>query len=269
MEDGRGEREDSAPSRRDVSGLPIMHWEALSLRIAELEKQEEEKKDKLAKSASASLDRGRAPVGSAGGRRDSREDTRRRHRYRREDDDDDGGGGDHVSALGSRMQTQMNLQLCFINNSESDEEEEEEEEPDAAAAAAAVPGASAVTGRQTPAPAHKSEKSKSGGFRNTWRRLRQRLRADNKAAAAAANPTGADRTDLAGRWRRGDVRELTLVELRARRSFLAQTVQELSSDLVAGLQVRDQLRTEQDAMLLELQDLTSPGSPLGAAVGTV
>lgn len=33
----------------DNLGLPIMHWEALSLRIAELEKQEEEKRDKRAK----------------------------------------------------------------------------------------------------------------------------------------------------------------------------------------------------------------------------
>lgn len=31
----------------DNLGLPIMHWEALSLRIAELEKQEEEKKAKV------------------------------------------------------------------------------------------------------------------------------------------------------------------------------------------------------------------------------
>ncbi len=31
----------------DSQGLPIMHWEALSLRIAELEKQEEEKKAKV------------------------------------------------------------------------------------------------------------------------------------------------------------------------------------------------------------------------------
>lgn len=30
----------------DDLGLPIMHWEDLSLRIAELEKQEEERKEK-------------------------------------------------------------------------------------------------------------------------------------------------------------------------------------------------------------------------------
>jgi len=32
---------------KDNLGLPIMHWEALSLRIAELEKQEENKKAKV------------------------------------------------------------------------------------------------------------------------------------------------------------------------------------------------------------------------------
>ena len=31
----------------DDLGLPIMHWEALSLRIAELEKQEEERKGRV------------------------------------------------------------------------------------------------------------------------------------------------------------------------------------------------------------------------------
>lgn len=39
----------------DNLGLPIMHWEALSLRIAELEKQEEEKKGKKAKVRGHSL----------------------------------------------------------------------------------------------------------------------------------------------------------------------------------------------------------------------
>lgn len=39
----------------DNLGLPIMHWEALSLRIAELEKQEEEKKEKKAKVRGHSL----------------------------------------------------------------------------------------------------------------------------------------------------------------------------------------------------------------------
>lgn len=44
---------------------------------------------------------------------------------------------------------------------------------------------------------------------------------------------------------------------------LLLTTLELSSELVGRLQVRDQLRTEQDAMLLEIQDLTSLWSSNG------
>lgn len=39
--------------------------------------------------------------------------------------------------------------------------------------------------------------------------------------------------------------------------FVLFTTLELSSELVGRLQIRDQLRMEQDAMLLEIQDLTS------------
>lgn len=40
----------------DNLSLPIMHWEALSLRIAELEKQEEEKKEKKTKVSGHSVE---------------------------------------------------------------------------------------------------------------------------------------------------------------------------------------------------------------------
>ncbi|KAF6739155.1 hypothetical protein FQA47_001510 [Oryzias melastigma] len=101
---------------KDDLGLPIMHWEALSLRIAELEKQEEERKAK----AGASAERGTTPGNWA------------EERGRRPDRWEDGNDAcnSHVLALTSRLQTQMNLQLCFINNSESEEEEEEEKKGD-------------------------------------------------------------------------------------------------------------------------------------------
>lgn len=38
---------------------------------------------------------------------------------------------------------------------------------------------------------------------------------------------------------------------------LLSALSDLSSELVSCLHIRDQLRTEQDAMLLEVQDLTS------------
>ncbi|AWO95811.1 putative schwannomin-interacting protein 1-like [Scophthalmus maximus] len=56
---------------------------------------------------------------------------------------------------------------------------------------------------------------------------------------------------------RSDLQSFGVKELNALCSTLSQTIQDLSSDLVGRLQVRDQLRTEQDAMLLEVQDLTS------------
>ncbi|KAM8881244.1 schwannomin-interacting protein 1 [Synchiropus picturatus] len=222
----------------DSLGLPIMHWEALSLRIAELEKQEVERKERRAKSG-VSLERGRTPV--------SWKEERGRRAESWEDSDD--ACNSHVSALTSRLQTQMNLQLCFINNSESEEEEEAKD-------AGEKESSTARRGTLQTPPTAKVEKPKSRGFRNTLRNLRDRLRTDHKQLTAAhCDP--AQRRHL----ERSDLQNLTMKELNALCKSLSQTIQDLSSDLVGRLQVRDQLRTEQDAMLLEVQDLTSLTSP--------
>ncbi|XP_034532819.1 schwannomin-interacting protein 1 [Notolabrus celidotus] len=218
----------------DNLGLPIMHWEALSLRIAELEKQEEEKKAK-----GLSPDRGRAPV--------SWMEERGRRGESWEDRDD--ACNSHVLALTSRLQTQMNLQLCFINNSESEEEEEEEEKEGESSSTRR--GAALV--QKSPQPAAKPEKPKSRGFRNTLRNLRDRLRTDHKTQSAARSDPAAQRRHL----ERSDLKKFSMKELNAHNKSLSKNIQDLSSELVGLLQVRDQLRTEQDAMLLEVQDLTS------------
>ncbi|XP_010751619.1 schwannomin-interacting protein 1-like isoform X2 [Larimichthys crocea] len=215
----------------DSLGLPIMHWEALSLRIAELEKQEEEKKEKKEKSG-ASLERGRAPVSW----------TEERGRRAESWDDGDDACNSHVLALTSRLQTQMNLQLCFINNSESEEEEEKKEGE-----------RGTVQVHKNPQPPAKPEKSKSRGLRNTLRNLRDRLRTDHKTLPAACSPPVVQRRHL----ERSDLQNFSIKDLKALSMSLSQAIQDLSSELVGRLQVRDQLRTEQDAMLLEVQDLTS------------
>ncbi|XP_077961856.1 schwannomin-interacting protein 1 isoform X1 [Gasterosteus aculeatus] len=214
----------------DNLGLPIMHWEALSLRIAELEKQEEENKEKKAKRG-VSLERGRAPVSW----------TEERGRRRESWEDGDDACNSHVLALTSRLQTQMNLQLCFINNSESEEEEEDEKKK----------GAAQV--QKTPQPPAKPEKPKSRGFRNTLRNLRDRLRTDHRTPAAARSEPVVQKKHV----ERSDLQNLSMKDLNALCASLSQNIQDLSSDLVGRLQARDQLRTEQDAMLLEVQDLTS------------
>ncbi|KAM9836900.1 schwannomin-interacting protein 1-like isoform 1-T2 [Aulostomus maculatus] len=221
-------------------GLPIMHWEALSLRIAELEKQEEERKEKMAKSG-VSLERGRVPLSwmeERGRRVESWEDG-------------DSACNSHVSALTSRLQTQMNLQLCFINNSES-EEEEEEKESDMSQKDSDNTRRGTLQAQKNPPPPSMPDKPKSKGFRNTLRSLRDRLRTDKSLTAAAGNPA-VQRRHL----ERSDLQRFTVKELNALCKSLSQSIQDLNSDLVGRLQVRDQLRTAQDAMLLEVQDLTS------------
>ncbi|XP_039997188.1 schwannomin-interacting protein 1 isoform X1 [Xiphias gladius] len=224
----------------DNLGLPIMHWEALSLRIAELEKQEEEKKGKKAKSG-VSLERGTAPLSW----------TEERGRRAESWEDGDDACNSHVLALTSRLQTQMNLQLCFINNSES--EEEEEKEGDISKRESSSTWRGTVQVHKNPQPASKPEKPKSRGFRNALRNLRDRLRTDHKTLTTAHSDSVIQRRHLEHR----DLQGFSIEDLNALCTSLSQTIQDLSSELVGRLQARDQLRTEQDAMLLEIQDLTS------------
>lgn len=231
----------------DNEGLPIMHWEALSLRIAELEKQEEERREKNAK---------------AGGSPDNSWMEDRATRAENWDYEDDSCNS-HVMALTSRLQTQMNLQLCFINNSESEEEEEKEEGGSKKDKESAPLQKSCAQSTAKPEKSGKSKSSKSGksekpkssrGFRHTLRSLRDRLRADHRTSTSSALKEAiVQRRHL----ERPDLQNVSIKELNKLSTSLRQTIQDLSSELVGLLQIRDQLRTEQDAMLLEVQDLTS------------
>ncbi|XP_023202386.1 uncharacterized protein LOC102236064 isoform X3 [Xiphophorus maculatus] len=266
VEDGNSERAVTVwqeGHEKDELGNPIMHWEALSLCIAELEKQEEEKKAK----AGASLERDGAPRGR----------TEDRGRTASSWDDGSDACNSHVLALTSRLHTQMNLQLCFINNSESEEEEDEEPEKDVCSKKSSsswVAACSLTRQYQTrlvyflsvlllvvphrqqkrTAPTQKnsqnpsmSEEPKSRGFRNTLRNLRDRLRTDQRKKTAGRREAAAQRTHL----ELSDVERLSVQQLTALCASLRQDIQDLSSELVSRLHIRDQLRTEQDAMLLE------------------
>ncbi|TNM93452.1 schwannomin-interacting protein 1 [Takifugu flavidus] len=224
----------------DNLSFPIMHWEALSLRIAELEKQEELKKEQKAKlHCGVSLERGRSPLLCA------EERGRRADRW----DDAEDACNSHVLTLTSRLQTQMNLQLCFINNSES----EDEEEPEVGKKEPKNTQKGTVQVQQNPQPPAKTQNSKFGGLKNTLKNLRARMRTDNRTLAATCSDPVVQRRHL----ERSDLQNYTIKDLNAVCTSLSQAIQELSSELVGLLQVRDQLRTEQDAMLLEIQDLTS------------
>ncbi|CAL8376265.1 schwannomin-interacting protein 1 [Gadus morhua] len=239
-QEGSGEQEDhlgwqeGSGEQEDHLGLPIMHWEALSLRIAELEKQDLAKPKKT-KDGVCPLERRGLP------RCWTDEGRSLRSAEVWEDREEEG----HLTELTSRLQTRVNLQLCFINDSESDEEAEREEKSKKRALVQ-VP-------RQTPAASTAQEKSRPlSGLRRALRALRARLRTDlTRQAVAPRSPLV--RTTLDQRALQGsDPKQLGVL-----RASLSQAIQDLNSELVGLLQTRDQLRTEQDAMLVEVQDLTS------------
>ncbi|XP_015196094.1 schwannomin-interacting protein 1 isoform X2 [Lepisosteus oculatus] len=233
-------------SMEDDLGLPIMHWEALNQRITELEKQQEESRAKPA----GVQERGAVAAGWA----EERERGSVRESWREEDEDKD---SSRLIALTSRLQSRMNLQLCFINNSESEEEEEEGE------SALGSSGCGLMQKASPPAQAAGSEWSER---RAELRReaqvalstLRERLK---PSCTAQKEPTAGLSEGLGVKKRRrlerSDLQPLSLQQLDNLRETLSQAIQDLSSELVGLLLTRDQLRTEQDAMLLEVQDMTS------------
>ncbi|XP_017327619.2 schwannomin-interacting protein 1 [Ictalurus punctatus] len=221
-------------SSDDDLGLPIMHWEALSLRIAQLEKQEEERREKNKDVAQWT---------------DSWPELYNltRHQDTCEDVDDS-----RLTALTSRLQSHMNLQLCFINNSESEDEEEEDKEKKEL---------NKHSGKQMQQPQQhsstaSSSKAKSGGFKKEVKAalsmLRHKLRLEQKQTKPPSDAVK-ERTH----YNRSDLMNFSLKELNALKTTLSKDIHNLSSELVGRLLTRDQLRTEQDAMLLEIQDMTS------------
>ncbi|XP_020330318.2 cilia- and flagella-associated protein 251-like [Oncorhynchus kisutch] len=224
----------------DDLGLPIMHWEALSLRIAELEKQEEEKREKT--KSSSVLERGKVLSMSRPGERD---------RGKSKDSWEDGGEAEdcnsRVTALTARLSNQMNLQLCFINDSGSEEEEEDSGVTICTKNSKMVVknGSGVQVSQQPQSPA--ATKSKSSGFKAALSALKNKLRTEQKRKSlVCGDPL------LKNRKRdHSDLQASSLKELNTHRNSLNKAIQDLSTELVVHLQARDQLRTEQDAMLLE------------------
>ncbi|XP_058637820.1 schwannomin-interacting protein 1-like isoform X2 [Onychostoma macrolepis] len=219
----------------DDLGLPIMHWEDLSLRIAELEKQQEERRQR-----EKDLDRLTVDWPEIRGLSS--------HRETYEDMEDD--CNSRLTALTTRLQSQMNLQLCFINNSESEEEEEEMEAKNEVAKQSSKSGSNQRLEKERGSSSASTKKTKSRGFKNDVRAalsvLRHKLRLEHKQTIP---PSEAVRERK--HYERNDLKNFSLKELKALRTSLSKDIHDLSSELVGRLLTRDQLRTEQDAMLLE------------------
>ncbi|XP_055358052.1 schwannomin-interacting protein 1-like isoform X2 [Betta splendens] len=223
-----------AASSLDYQDLPIMHWEELNQRIAELEKQKRERRDSLSvrkhfPQASASL----PFIGKRRMVRRMEEGGMWTNIWEEEDEDL---RRCWVTAVTSRFHDHRNLQLCFINNSDS----EDEEGSDKKATGGRGGGGGAGLKQEVAA---------------ALRTLRDKLLAEQKEEEehlAASSSSVAKRKHLE-LW---ELQQCSRQQLSSFASSLQQQIHALSSELVAHLLLRDQLRTRQDAMLLDVQDLT-------------
>ncbi|XP_067348789.1 schwannomin-interacting protein 1 isoform X4 [Channa argus] len=205
--------------------LPLMHWEDLSQRIAELEKQEQERRERSKRGT---------------GLRTEEEEGVWRDVWKEEEEDF---RRCRVAVVTSRFHNHRNLQLCFINNSDSEDEED-------------------VSNKKVTGTGHNG--CHAAGLKQevatALRTLRDKLLAEQKeeedkksTAAMLAGSRGVSKRKHLEHW---ELRDCSMQQLSSLRASLQQEVHTLSSELVAHLLVRDQLRTKQDAMLLDVQDLT-------------
>ncbi|XP_076876667.1 schwannomin-interacting protein 1 [Brachyhypopomus gauderio] len=207
----------------------IMHWEDLSLRIAELEKQEEERKKKaecLSLTEESVL--GLWPQ--------LKDQSLHRTQWA-----DGGDNGEHrFPFITSRFNSPKNLQLCFINNSESEEEDDHR-----------------ASSRESPCDTHGCGPQSAGlkrEVRAALSDLRNQLWAEQKEQQhLSCSGISVRRRTLT----HSDLQNCSVLQLRALNSSLHGDIQDLSSELVKHLVVRDHLRTKQDALLLDVQDMTS------------
>ncbi|KAK1142602.1 schwannomin-interacting protein 1-like [Acipenser oxyrinchus oxyrinchus] len=254
--------------------MPIMHWEALGRHIEELERQEEQRERERGRRREEKREGEEREKGRRGPQPGEmrREPARLTHRQsvkaQWEEEEEEGGDEEitrHVSELTSRLQSRMNLQLCFINNSESEEEEEEEEERRGKERGRENPAG--CTGGRVPAleapplaPVARGnlverQRKVETEARRALARVRERL--EKRPEQRRSQNQGLAHTPDGRRLQSADLHTLTIKQLDTLRKRLSQAVQDLSSELVGSLLSRDQLKTEQDAILLEVEDLTA------------
>ncbi|XP_034463227.1 schwannomin-interacting protein 1-like isoform X2 [Hippoglossus hippoglossus] len=202
----------------DYQDLPIIHWEDLSQRIAELEKQEQERRERSKRGTGV-----RKEESQGGVWRDVWEEEEGDLRRCR------------VAVVTSRFLNHRNLQLCFINSSDSEDEDD---------------GSNQKVAMGTERNGLKQEVA------TALRTLRDELLAEQKEKQVKQHLAGSSTVARRKHLERWELDECSVQQLSSSRASLQQEVHALSSELVAHLLVRDQLRTKQDAMLLDVQDLT-------------
>ncbi|KAH0512199.1 Schwannomin-interacting protein 1 [Microtus ochrogaster] len=183
-------------------------------------------------------------------------------------------------SLSSRLQSGMNLQICFVNDSSSDKDSDADD-------------SKTETSLDTPL-SPMSKQSSSYSDRDTTEEdseslddmdfltRQKKLQAEAKMALAMAKPMAKMQVEVEKQNRKKspvadllphmphiseclmkrslkptDLRDMTIGQLQVIVNDLHSQIESLNEELVQLLLIRDELHTEQDAMLVDIEDLTS------------
>ncbi|XP_075892343.1 schwannomin-interacting protein 1 isoform X3 [Nelusetta ayraudi] len=258
--------------------LPTMDWAALERHLAGLQCREQENQN-LNQNQNHNV--GKSNYTSA--QKNERESIRQKLALGSFFDD---GPGIYTScsksgkpSLSSRLQSGMNLQICFVNDSGSDKDSDADD-------------SKTETSLDTPL-SPMSKQSSSYSDRDTteddsesledmdFLSRQKKLQAEAKLALAMAKPMAKMQVEVEKQNRKKspvadllphmphiseclmkrslkptDLRDMTLGQLQVIVNDLHSQIESLNEELVQLLLIRDELHMEQDAMLVDIEDLT-------------
>ncbi|XP_069771750.1 schwannomin-interacting protein 1-like [Narcine bancroftii] len=151
----------------------------------------------------------------------------------------------------SRFHSRMNLQLCFINDSSSESDPEEAPPSDPLP----QPEAGEIASSEWTLVSRRKQLEREAKQRlaavtrqlETERQRRLESAASNPFHSALGRRKPLDPSDL---W------DMSLVQIEDQRNRIFSQIHPLNTQLMELLEIRDDLKTEQDAMLVEIGDLT-------------
>nr|XP_033814590.1 schwannomin-interacting protein 1-like isoform X2 [Geotrypetes seraphini] len=264
--------ESSGTCLKEDSQLPIMDWEALEKHLAGLQFQEQELRNQS-----------QLKTNYTSAQKNERESIRQKLALGSFFDD---GPGIYTScsksgkpSLSSRLQSGMNLQICFVNDSGSDKDSDADD-------------SKTETSLDTPL-SPMSKQSSSYSDRDTTEEesesledmdfisRQKKLQAEAKMALAMAKPMAKMQVEVEKQNRKkspvadllphmphiseclmkrslkpSDLRDMTIGQLQVIVNDLHSQIESLNEELVQLLLIRDELHMEQDAMLVDIEDLT-------------
>uniref|UniRef100_A0A3B5A575 Schwannomin-interacting protein 1 n=1 Tax=Stegastes partitus TaxID=144197 RepID=A0A3B5A575_9TELE len=265
-------------SHRKEEPLPTMDWAALERHLAGLQCREQENHNL---NHNQNHNMGKTNYTSA--QKNERESIRQKLALGSFFDD---GPGIYTScsksgkpSLSSRLQSGMNLQICFVNDSGSDKDSDADD-------------SKTETSLDTPL-SPMSKQSSSYSDRDTteddsesledmdFLSRQKKLQAEAKLALAMAKPMAKMQVEVEKQNRKKspvadllphmphiseclmkrslkptDLRDMTLGQLQVIVNDLHSQIESLNEELVQLLLIRDELHMEQDAMLVDIEDLT-------------